>query len=509
MRTIIGLDIGGTHTDGVVIDAKKHILARAKTLTTEDLQTGLRDVLRRLTECIPAEQVSSIRLGTTHGTNALLQRKGLERVGLLRLAGHRPALLPPAISWPKGLRDATGILCETVGGGYECDGRILTPLSPQEVIRAVERLLEHGATSLAIVGVFAPLCSEQEIEVQELLRSAFGTQIPMSLSHEIGGLGFMERENATLLNSALHRTMSEGFTQLEAVCQQEGFSAPLHVTQNDGSLLSLAEAIRYPILTLATGPTNSFVGGSRLAGRPNAIIVDIGGTSTDVGLVRNGFPVRSMKPCMIGGVGMQISSPDLLSIALGGGSLVCSVTGRLSDQSVGREIHQRALCFGGTELTLTDIALRLGHLSLQDSTAPEPSTILSHERCKAIYRQAEEQVTRLVQQMRGKDADLPCIFVGGGSALFSPTFALKEMPTEFFDVANAYGAALAEIAGSVDTIVSLSARDQVLSGLHEQARQRALDKGADPKNLRLIDQQVIPYPYAASPMARVIIRWSG
>lgn len=518
MRYRIGMDIGGTHTDGVLIDSQERILAKAKCCTTEDLQSGVKEVLRLLKKDISPEQVSAIFLGTTHGTNALLQRKDLQRVGLLRLSGGKSLLLPPAISWPSDLRDAIRIRCETIGGGFECDGRPLTPFCKKEARLAIERLLEQGAESLAVVGVFSPLCAAQELEVAECVRSAFGVQIPLSLSHEIGGMGFMERENATLMNAALRHTMAQGFTQMEYACRQEGFDAPLSITQNDGSLLSLAEGIKYPVLTLAAGPTNSLIGGCRLAGYQNAVVIDVGGTSTDVGMLQNSFPVRSMKPSMIGGVSVYSSAPDLLSIALGGGSCICQTTSQIGPLSVGRELPKKALCFGGSALTFTDIAIRLGHLSISgvslDALKEHPN-MPSYTQCMALYAQAEQKVALLVNQMRGRYQHLPCLFVGGGSRLFGSTFSLRnslgalDAFQEHFDVANAYGAALSEVAGTIDTVVSLSERERTLSALHDEARNQAVLKGADHMCLRLIDQQIIPYPYASNQMARVIVRWSG
>lgn len=518
MCYLIGLDIGGTHTDGVVIDRADNIVARAKQLTTEDLQSGVRAVLRILSKSVDPEKVDSIFLGTTHGTNAILQGQDLERVGLLRLAGRNPSLLPPAISWPKQLSKAAPVIFETVNGGYECDRRPLTPLSLKEVTEAAERLLEKGALALSLVGTFSPLCPDQERAAAAHLRSIFGSTLPLSLSCEIGGLGFMERENAALLNAALKRTMKQGFMHMQQACRQEGFNALLYVTHNDGSLLTLSEAIEYPVLTLAAGPTNSLIGGARLAGCKDAVVIDVGGTSTDVGMLKNGTPMRSMQPSTIGGVTLHFSAPDVLSIALGGGSKLCLNTQKMGPASVGRELKQQALCFGGNEVTFTDIAIRLGHMHIPgvclEHLQKHPN-MPSERQCQQLYMQAEQHVTQLVRQMRGREQALPCVFVGGGSRLFSATCPLKAANAassalaEYFDVANAYGAALAEISGTVDTLVSLTQRESTLEALKAQATERAIAKGANPNGLRLIDQQIIPYPYASGQMARVIMRMSG
>lgn len=425
---IIGIDIGGTNTDAVLVNKENIILSSVKYPTTEDISVGFSEALKQL----QPYDAESIFLGTTHATNAILKRKGLYRVGLIRIAGQRP-LLPPAYGWPRDLREAVLGGVETIDGGFECHGGPLTPLSNAK--DAIERLLEKGVESIAIVGVFSPINGEQEKQIAELV----GQRIPISLSSEIGGIGFIERENSTLLNAALKKVMQTGFTSL----QKAAGSIPLKITQNDGSLIDMARAIEYPVLTISAGPTNSFMGGVRLAGLDHAIVVDIGGTSTDVGLVRKGFPIRSVNQSHIGGVMLNFPMPDVCSIAMGGRDLVL------------------------------------------------------------------KQLDQLIAPLQ-KKGEVPVLFVGGGSALLPASYFKKGyQKPPYFTVANAYGAALAEISGTVDTVVSLRNREEVLHGLYEMAQQRAVDLGANPATLRLIDQQIIPYSYVPNQMARVVIRYSG
>ena len=116
----------------------------------------------------------------------------------------------------------------------------------------------------------------------------------------------------------------------------------------------------------------------------------------------------------------------------------------------------------------------------------------------------------LILKIRGEYKDFPIIFVGGGSALLPPAFFREEYQIpSYFNVANAYGAALSEISGTVDTIVSLQKREEILIQLYEQAKQKAINQGANAKTLRLVDQQIIPYSYVPNQMARVIVRYCG
>ena len=154
----IGIDIGGTNTDAVLIDAQEKIVAATKTITTSDIATGFSQALKTLLAkaSVEASSIRGLFLGTTHATNALLQQKDLYKVGLIRLAGHDPVSLPPCFEWKEELKKALFAGHITTGGGYECHGSAITQLSCEEVRHAVELLLAKGAESLAVIGVFAP-----------------------------------------------------------------------------------------------------------------------------------------------------------------------------------------------------------------------------------------------------------------------------------------------------------------------------------------------------------------
>lgn len=505
---IIGIDIGGTNTDAVLVDSEGRILSAVKTTTTGDISIGVATALQQLLKqtLTPPEKIQGVFVGTTHATNAILQKKDLFRVGVLRIAGQRPETLPPGFSWPQDLKNAVIAEVETINGGLECHGGMLTPFCEREACQALQKLKRAQVESLAIIGVFSPLNGMQEREMANLSREVLGPSFPLSLSCEIGGIGFIERENSTILNACLKKVMQQGFDSLQATCRSLCLTCPLMITQNDGSLIAVQRAIDYPILTISAGPTNSFIGGSRLSGKENAIIVDIGGTSTDVGLVRQGFPLRSLNKSTIGGVLLNFPMPDVLSIALGGGSKVDCSAPLIGPASVGKALATQALSFGGNVLTLTDVALVMGYTSIPYA---DPTRVhLNPVQGNIIFDQIKNRIQELTIKIQGEHNNLPLIFVGGGAGLLPPSFLQGEIPP-YFDVANAYGAALAEISGSIDTVVSLQNREEVLQELYTQAKQKAIDQGANPMTLRLIDQQIIPYSYVPNQMARVIVRYCG
>lgn len=506
----IGVDIGGTNTDAVLIDNQKNILAAVKINTTKKIEDGFKQALQKLlTESQADKQnITGIFVGTTHATNAILLAEDLHKVGVIRLAGHQP-ILPTCYGWPKQLRDNILIDSITLSGGFECDGRELTHFDSIEVKTAVKQLISNGAESLAITGAFAPIDPCHELATKCIVQDIAGEDFPISLSHQIGGIGLIERENATILNAALKKVIGTGFKQLIQVCRELGMDCQVYVTQNNGSLIDLKQAMEYPILTLSAGPTNSFVGGAKLAGKSHAIVVDIGGTSTDVGIVKNGFPRRCLHFSNIGGVSLNFSMPDVLSIAMGGGSHI-----NISEQNVtvgprscARQFQLESMAFGGNQLTLTDVAMSLGNLHINGANCERIK--ISKHTAKEVMKTVLENIHNLVRRIAGQTIP-DVILVGGGAHIISPEYLCDSFYVpKHAEVANAYGAALAESAAVVDTITSLEKREETLEQIKETAIQQAVENGADVALTRIIDLQIIPYHYMPGLMARVVVTAAG
>src|SRR5438093_661830 len=166
--------------------------------------------------------------------------------------------------------------------------------------------------------------------------------------------------NAVVLTAArgdLARRTVAGFTQAIAA---SGITAPLYLTQNDGTVMSAATATALPVMSFASGATNSMRGAAFLSGLADAMVIDVGGTSTDVGQLRRGFPREANSVVEVGGVRTLFRMPDLLSIALGGGSIVERHPLAVGPKSVGYRLTRDAVVFGGSTLTATDAAVAAG-----------------------------------------------------------------------------------------------------------------------------------------------------
>lgn len=508
----IGIDIGGTNTDLVLVDSEGSIAAYTKTATTPDTNTGIRNALSTVLKesQVSTEDITGIFIGTTQIANAILQHSNLYKVGVIRVAGHQPNSIPSCYGWPENLKKSLYVDTITVNGGYECDGDHITPTNPSEIKAAIEALLKKKVESIAVVGAFSSLNHRQELLVKEIAQEITEGNIPVSLSHQIGGTGFIERENSTILNAALKQVMSSAFKGLMSTCLELGIVSPVWVTQNNGSIVDLTYAIEYPVLTISAGPTNSFIGGMKLANIQDAIIIDVGGTSTDVGIVRNGIPRRCLNNTKIGGINLNFPMPDVYSIGMGGGSHVEIGTSKITigPKSCGSRTFTDSLSFGGKQLTLTDISIALGHIDIPG--AKSQNVYLSHKGCRAVLNEALKQLYSLIGKIGPEESQLPIIMIGGGSSLFPKNLLdSRFVVPPYAHVANAYGAALAQISGVVDTVVSLEDRQEVLGRLQEQAIQAAIQKGADYRSVTIENIEIIPYHYVQNRMARVIVRATG
>ena len=339
----VGVDVGGTNTDAVVVggEAENEIVERLKVPTTPDPADGIIDVLARVTHERAIERVA---FGTTHALNAILRRDGLRRVALVRMGSPGTDAIPPLAGWPEDLADAVSAGARIARGGTEIDGRHVDP-DPRELTRIASTIrLEGIADAVAVVGTFSVLDPSQERDAAELFARLTG--LPVSMSSQIGGLGLLERENATLLNAALGDLMGNLVDALEAATARLGPDVRAYMTQNDGTLMTLDHAKRHPVLTIGAGPSNSLRGAAVLSGRTSTLVIDVGGTSADVGALVRGFPRESAAGVEVGGVHTNFRMPDLVSVPVGGGTTL-EADGSLGVGSVGARLTSEAVVFGG------------------------------------------------------------------------------------------------------------------------------------------------------------------
>lgn len=505
----IGIDVGGTNTDAVLLDGNQ-VVAAVKTATTGDVTQGIVTAVRDLkaaAECDPTT-VDAVMIGTTHFINALVEASRLAPTAALRLGLPATSALPPFVGWPQRLVAAIRGQGYLAHGGHEFDGRHISALDPQEIRRIAGQMAAGGATSIAVSSVFSPVNAEFELAAAELLAEELGPDIPISLSHEIGRIGLLERENATIINAAL-RHLAEGIVSgLSTAIAGEGISAPLFLSQNDGTLMDVEFARRYPVATFASGPTNSMRGAAVLSGEDTCAVVDVGGTTTDVGVLTAGFPREATVEVSIAGVRTNFRMPDVLSVGIGGGSRIRPGDGAqgpsVGPDSVGYHLTRQALVFGGTELTATDIAVAAGRADIGDRSLVAD---LDRSFVQAVLDRIADDVADVVDRMRMSDDPLPVVAVGGGSILLPESFpglgpVLRPL---HHSVANAIGAAIAQVGGEVDRIFAIAPgqRDAAVEEAKQDAVDRAIAAGADPRTVTIVDFDEVPIPYLPGNATRI------
>lgn len=507
----IGIDVGGTNTDAVIMDGTQ-VLSGVKAPTSGDVMTGVIEAMNKaLVEAgKTAADADVIMIGTTHFTNAVVQRRDLARTACVRLCLPATASLPPMVDWPEDLRDVIGGHWWLAHGGNEFDGRQISALDPDELKRIAGEIREKGIRSVAVSSVFSPVSGEMEQEAGRILAAEL-PDAHVTLSSDIGRIGLLERENAAIMNACLRDLSRDVVEAFRKALANIGFAGRFFLTQNDGTLMDADFAEKFPVLTFASGPTNSMRGAAFLSGVKDAIVVDIGGTTADVGSLQKGFPRQATVAVEVGGVRTNFRMPDVFSIGLGGGSHVVDEGGQVAvgPASVGYDLLTKALIFGGDVLTTTDIVVADGGLELGD-----PARVAQLD--KGLVRRARDRIAEMiedsVERARVSPDPIPVIVVGGGSVIVEkPVSGLELLKPDHFPVANAVGAAIAQISGEVDRVYSLAemSRDAALDDAKAQATDAAVAAGASRDTVEIVDVEDVPLAYLPGNATRVRVKAVG
>jgi N-methylhydantoinase A/oxoprolinase/acetone carboxylase beta subunit len=501
----IGIDVGGTNTDAVLMEGTR-VLAAVKESTSEDVTSGIVSAIEQIRAQHDFEggTIQAVMIGTTHFINGLVEARRLAPTAALRLGLPATRALPPFVDWPAGLRAAISGRAYLAHGGYEFDGRPISPIDHDELKRHAADMAAHGIRSVAISSVFSPVNHDLEVEAAAVVAEELGPDVAISLSHEIGRIGLLERENATIINAALREMAVSIVDGLTAAVRAHGIEAPIFLSQNDGTLMDEDFVRRYPVATFASGPTNSMRGAAATSGLETCAVVDIGGTTSDVGLLVNGFPRETTTEVKVAGVRTNFRMPDVLSLGIGGGSHVDSTTAEVGPHSVGYKLTSEALVFGGSQVTATDLAVAAGRADVGDA-----SLVAHLDRAlvnRALDRVAD-RIAEAVDRMRTSAEPIPVVAVGGGSILLPdeiPIFGAVHRPDNYA-VANAIGASIAQVGGEIDKVFAVDPgrRDAILDEVRQEAVDKAIAAGASPATVKIVDFDQVPIPYLPGNATRI------
>lgn len=509
----LGIDVGGTNTDAVIMVGDE-VIASAKRLTTPAVGDGVISAIETVLASagMRAQDLANVMIGTTQLINAFVQRRHLQRVAAVRVSLPKADGIPPMAAWPRDLVEVVGDRSYLVGGGSFYDGREYAPLDVEGLRKAGRDIKAQGIRSIALTANFAPVRPDIEQQAAQILLQEL-PEADITLSSEVGGLGLIDRENAAIINASLRELSRSVATSMQSAFQRMGVVAPIHFSQNDGTLISTSYATRFPIFTCSAGPTNSIRGAAFLTRMQDAIVIDIGGTTSDFGFLVRGFPRETVTAHRIGGVRTNFRMPDVLSIALGGGTLVRfgdDGEPRLGPDSVGYQLGERALVFGGKELTATDIAVRAGQCAIGDPGRVAHLDASMVERTVGTIHRAIEEA---IDQVKINSKPVPVILVGGGHVLVSRELrgVLQVHRPRHAEVANAVGAAIALVSGRVDKIYDFAAlgRDGALAQAKRDACDAALAAGAAPDSVEVVDVVELPMTHMRTGAVQVKVRAVG
>ncbi|MEA5073948.1 MAG: hydantoinase/oxoprolinase family protein [Eubacterium aggregans] len=471
MSIVLGIDTGGTYTDAVLYQQEQQaVLAKSKSPTTRgDLAVGIQKSIEALDIKEPGA-VAKVVLSTTLATNAIVEGEG--RPAGLIIIGE-----PPKGELPQGE-------VQRINGRVNVKGKEVIPLDPLEVRAACDALVGK-VEAVAIAGMMSVRNAVQELAVKAEVKACCG--VPVVCSHELSSkLGFHDRTVTTVLNASLIPII-EGFIQaVEKALKALGITAPIYMVKGDGNLASLAFIREKPIESILSGPAASIIGALALAGTADGIVVDMGGTTTDSGVVRGNTLALSPVGARVGSWQTQVNSVEINTFGLGGDTQIIVEEGDL------KLTGQRILpaCRGGqTGLTPTDILHLTGEymkwsvdeakeaavaqaealgVGLEEYHTLAQNKILTtiEDAVLAQYRnhepEAEPEVGYVARMQGPVDRtenllkQLPIIGIGApAGAWYGKLGASGEQVIlpEHFEVANAVGAACAAVEEQVCAIV--------------------------------------------------------
>jgi N-methylhydantoinase A/oxoprolinase/acetone carboxylase beta subunit len=451
MKKVLGIDTGGTFTDAVLWDPQAAaVLAKAKAPTThDDLKIGIGASIDGLEIADPAV-IDRVVLSTTLATNAIVEGQG-RPTGLILIGGK-----------PKG--DVPAAAVEHITGKINIKGREVMSLVPEEVTAAVASLAPR-VEAMAVSGMMSVRNSAQELAVKAAVRAV--SDMPVVCGHELSTkLGYTDRTVTAVLNASLIPIIAGFVTAVTRTLADKAIAAPVFIVKGDGSLASLDFIREKPIETILSGPAASILGALALAGTADGIVVDMGGTTTDTGVVQNNTLTLSPVGAKVGSWQTQVDSAKLATYGLGGDTAITpGVCGpKLTTHRV------LPACRGGAgNLTPTDLLCARGQLDRWDAAPVQAALQRQAEACGmdalAYAKRAEALVLSTIADpilsVYEKDVppEMPVVATGAPVGTWYAALAdagktdRRVMVPEHYEVANAVGAATAAVAERVDALV--------------------------------------------------------
>ena len=466
---IVGLDMGGTNIDGVIIDNGQIINSVKRPTNRENLFESIWTTLEELLSGYDKHKIKRIHLSTTVSTNAIVENK-ISPVGMIIQSG--PGMPHDFL--------ACGEENVFISGYVDHRGSVVDDLNLQEIEEAINLFKKKDIKSCAIVTKFSTRNPKHEIRIKEILKEYFS---PITMGHTLSGkLNFPRRVYTSYLNSAVYDTFKDFASKIKESIKREGINPPLFILKADGGTMNIATAEERPVETILSGPAASFMGISALLPTDkDAVLLDIGGTTTDIFFLADGVPLFEPLGIKIDKYKTLVRAIYSVSIGLGGDSSIKVESGSIK---IGPRREGKPYAFGGPKPTPTDAMIPLGLMEHNEGDRKkaygamamlgEKLNLSEEDTAKLIletmgdiiknkvYELLDEINSQPVYTVRellyGKKVEPKLInMIGGPANILAPILEKKfNLPCYFpknYHVANAIGAALAKPTTEINMLV--------------------------------------------------------
>lgn len=504
---IIGLDMGGTHIDAVIMQDGKVVNIVKKPTNYDDLFHSIWATLKELLEGIDKSTIKKINLSTTISTNAIVENK-IANVGMIIQSG--PGLPNEHL--------AVGNQNAFIKGYTDHRGQIVRNLDTKEINDAVELFKDMKIDDVAVVTKFSTRNPTTELEIAKLVSKHIHK---ITLGHKTSGkLNFPRRVNTSYLNAAVHDTFSNFADNIKLSLEKEGIQAPVSILKADGGIMSIDSAKDMPVETILSGPAASLMGiYALLDTTQDAVLLDIGGTTTDIFFLADGIPLFEPVGIKIDTYKTLVRSIYSVSIGLGGDSRITVEDNKLK---IGPRRQGKPFALGGPVATPTDAMIVLGKLDIGNKTLANEALSglatdlelsideVANEILDTMARMIKEKVDALLieinskpvytvkELLHGKKLVPQSInMIGGPAKVLAPRLEKKFNITcnypQHYKVANAIGAALAKITTEINLIADTSRGTLSVSelGVYEKINRNYNVSSARRRALELLTERAI------------------
>ena len=460
---LIGIDVGGTTTDAVLIQ-NGEVYSTTKVSTERgNLLKSLLNALDEVSRGVPPGQLERVVFSTTVITNLIAEGK-TDRVALLLIPG--PGVNPSSYVFPDSFY---------LKGAMDFRGREIQPLDEAEVRETVNRIREQVFSRAAVVSKFGQRNPSHELRIEEILREMY-PECKVELGHKVSGkLNFPRRIATSMLASATGERYQEFVAEIKKALEERNIRAPVYILKADGGTLPIEKSVEFPVETIFSGPAASTIGALALTPEgQTSVVVDIGGTTTDLALILSGKPLIASKGAKLGNFLTHVRAFAVRSIAVGGDSIVRV---RETDDgirlvTIGPERAGPAYCMGGKEPTPTDALRVLGLVEVGDperakeAVASVASSLGKSEKetaslivdttagmiekaVREMFLEWEQEPAYRIWEVLQKKKERPenVVGIGGGArgliSVVAKKLNAKPIIPEYSEVGNAIGAAVA------------------------------------------------------------------